>query len=92
ERVRAELTKVQAKAEAAEQSHQEQRKKAATEIHKMAERLNAVQAERDQARQDAGSARERAAELAGQLTAHQKQATALLARLAPAEAQDNPGC
>ncbi|EOM2580982.1 KfrA, partial [Escherichia coli] len=55
------------------------------EAHKMAERLTATQAERDQAREEAGSARERAAELAGQLTAHQEQAAALLARLAPAE-------
>jgi len=76
---------VKAKAEAADDKHQEQRKAAATEAHKMAERLTATQAERDQAREEAGNARERAAELAGQLTAHQEQAAALLARLAPAE-------
>lgn len=85
DQVRAELAKVQAKAEAADEKHQDQRKAAATEAHKMAERLTATRAERDQVRQDAGSARERAAELAGQLTAHQEQAAALLARLAPAE-------
>lgn len=90
DQVRAELAKAQAKAEAAEESHQEQRKAAATEAHRIAERLTAAQAERDQARQDAGSARERAAELSGQLTAHQEQAAALLARLAPAEAKSAP--
>jgi len=49
------------------------------------EQAHHAQAERDQAREEAGSARERAAELAGQLTAHQEQAVALLARLAPTE-------
>lgn len=85
DQVRAELAKVQTKAEAADESHQEQRKAAATEAHNLAERLTTAQAERDQAKQDAASARERAAGLAGQLTVHQEQAAALLARLAPAE-------
>lgn len=86
DQVRAELAKVQAKVEAAEKSHQEQRKAAATEAHKLVERVTATQAELDHARQDAASARERAAELVGQLTVHQEQTAALLARLVPIEA------
>lgn len=85
DQVRAELATVKAKAETADEKHQEQRKAVAVEAHKMAERLTATEDERDKAREEAGSARERAAELAGQLTAHQEQAAALLARLAPAE-------
>lgn len=41
----------------------------------------------DQARQEAGAAREEAARLAGQLQVHQEQTAAILARLAPAEAK-----
>lgn len=65
---------------AADQAHQAQGQHTADE-------LASVRAELAQARRDASSARERAAELAGQLTAHQEQAAALLARLAPAEAK-----
>lgn len=50
DQVRAELVKVQAKAEANEEAHQEQRKTAAGEAHRMAERLTAARAERDQPR------------------------------------------
>lgn len=87
DQVRAELAKVQAKAEAVEQAHQEQRKQTATEAHRIAERLTAAQAERDQAKREAAQAREEAARLAGQLTAHQEQSAALLARISPAESK-----
>lgn len=82
---RGEVVKVQARAEAAELSHIEQHKQAAAEAHRADERMTKAQTERDQARQDAGSARERAAELSGQLTAHQEQTAAILDRLAPAD-------
>jgi hypothetical protein len=41
--VRGELAKVQAKAEAADSTHQEQRKQMAAEAHRQAERLTATQ-------------------------------------------------
>ena len=88
DRLRDELATVKAKAEAADQAHQEQRRQAAADTQRQAEQLTATQAERDQARQEASKAREDAARLAGQLQAHQEQTAAILARLAlPAEAK-----
>jgi hypothetical protein len=75
--------KVQAKAEAAEQTHAEQRKQAATEAHRAAERLTKTQGERDTATKAAAEAREHAAGLAGQLKAMQEQNAALLAAIKP---------
>jgi len=72
DQVRGELAKVQ-----------DQRRQAATEAHRQAERLTTTQAERDEARKVASQAREEAARLAGQLTATQEQAAALLARITP---------
>lgn len=91
DQVRGELARVQARAEALEQAHQEQRKTMAAEAHRQAERLTALQGERDQARQAAGQAREEAARLGGQLTAQKEQVTALLARVAPTTAGAVPG-
>jgi len=68
----------------------DQRRQAEAEAHRTAERLNAVQAERDEARENAGQARENAAQLAGQLTATQEQNAALLARLTPPVADAKP--
>ena len=82
-RDRAELVKVQAKAEAIEQAHAEQRKQAATEAHRAAEGLTKAQGERDTAAKAAAEARERAAGLAGQLQAMQEQNAALLAAIKP---------
>ena len=87
DRLRDELATVKAKAEAADQAHQEQRRQAAADTQRQAEQLTATQAERDQARQEASKAREEAARLAGQLQAHQEQTAAILARLAPVEAK-----
>lgn len=87
DQVRTELVKVQAKAEAAAESHQEQRKTAAQEAQRSAERLTTAQGERDQARKEAGTAREEAARLAGQLDTYKEQTAALLARVAPPEAK-----
>lgn len=83
ERLRSELAGVRAKAEAAEEAHQTQRKAAAAEAHRAAELLTKAQSERDTARQQAGEAREAAAKLAGQLEAVQAQNVALLATLKP---------
>ena len=83
EAARAELVKVQAKAEAIEQAHAEQRKQAATEAHRAAEGLTKAQGERDTAAKAAAEARERAAGLAGQLQAMQEQNAALLAAIKP---------
>ncbi|HCU2043438.1 TPA: DNA-binding protein [Pseudomonas aeruginosa] len=87
DQVRAELAKVQAKAEADQDAHQEQRKAAAAEAHRIAERLTAAQAERDQATKAAGQAREEAARMAGQIDTLKEQSAALLARITPAEAK-----
>ena len=85
--MRAELVKVQAKAAADQEAHQEQRKVAAAEAHRMAERLTAAQAEREQATKAAAQAREEAARLVGQLDTLKEQSAALLARITPAEAK-----
>ena len=88
DRLRDELATVKAKAEAADQAHQEQRRQAAADAQRQTEQLTATQAERDQARQEASKAHQDAARLAGQLQAHQEQTAAILARLAlPAEAK-----
>ena len=87
DRLRDELSTVKAKAEAADQAHQEQRRQVAADAQRQAEQLSATQAERDQARQEASKAREDAARLAGQLQRHQEQTAAILARLAPVEAK-----
>lgn len=79
---RAELASVKAKAEAAVQTHQEQRKQAAGEANRAAERLTKAQAERDSARKEAGKAREDAAQLRGQVEALQTQNADLMRALA----------
>ena len=87
DRLRDELSTVKAKAEAADQAHQEQRRQAAADAQRQAEQLSAAVAERDQTRQEASKVREDAARLAGQLQTHQEQTAAILARLAPVEAK-----
>jgi colicin import membrane protein len=82
DQVRAELVKVQAKAEAADQSLQEHRKTAATEALRTAERLTQAEAARDAARKEASTAREEAAKTAGKLEAMQTQAASLIDALA----------
>lgn len=82
---RAELASVKAKAEAAVQMHQEQRKQAASEANRVAERLTRAQAERDSARKEAGKAREDAAQLRGQVEALQSQVADLMRALAASQ-------
>lgn len=77
-----ELATVKARAEAADQSHQEQKKLAAAEAHRTAERLTKAQTERDQARAEAGTAREETAQLRGQAEALQVQVKDLMSALA----------
>lgn len=80
--VRADLAAVKARAEAAAETHLEQKKGAAAEQIQIAERLTKAQAERDQARAEAGAAREEAARLAGQVEGLQGQAKDLMSALA----------
>ncbi|CAJ0807836.1 hypothetical protein R77560_04633 [Ralstonia thomasii] len=58
-------------AEAAEQAHQEFRKSSAQEVGRLTERTDKAEADRDAARKEAGSAREEAAKLRGQVEAFQ---------------------
>ena len=85
DQVRAELATVKAKAEAADQAHQEQRKTAAQEAHRVAERLTKAQGERDQVRTEAGATREELAKLRGQLEASEAYKAELLALLSKGE-------
>ena len=82
-KAQAALAGVTAKAEATEQAHAEQRKRAAEEVHRTAERMTKAEGERDDATKAATEARERAAGLAGQLQAMQEQNAALLAAIKP---------
>jgi len=70
---RGEIAAVRAKSEAAELAHQEQRKTVAQEAHRAAERLASTQVERDEARKEAGKAREEAANWRGQVEALKEQ-------------------
>ena len=79
--LRTELATVKAKAEAAQDAHQEHRKLVAAEAHRSAERLTTTQAERDQAKKEAGKAREEAAALRGQVDAIKEQNAQLLQTL-----------
>jgi uncharacterized coiled-coil DUF342 family protein len=73
-----EVAALRAKAESAEQAHQEQRKTAAQEAHRAAERLAATQMERDEARKEIGKAREEASNWRGQVEALKEQQRGLL--------------
>ena len=81
DQVRDELATVKAKAEAADQAHQEQRKTAAQEAHRVAEKLAKAQGDRDQARTDAATTREELAKIRGQLEASEAYKAELLGML-----------
>ncbi|WP_045226937.1 DNA-binding protein [Methyloterricola oryzae] len=83
DKLRMELAALQVKYEALEQSQQDQKKQAATEVHRIAERLTKIEAERDEERKGASKAREETARLSGQLAAHQEQMAVIVARLGP---------
>ncbi|AKK65862.1 chromosome segregation protein SMC [Xanthomonas oryzae pv. oryzicola] len=88
ETLRGELATVKAKAEVEAEAHQEQRKAAAQEAARQAERFTRAQAERDDASKDAAAAqkeaaqaREEAATLRGELHAMKEQQKELLKTL-----------
>lgn len=81
EGLRNELAAVKAKAEAADQAHQEHRKEAAKEAQRCAEKVVAAQKSHDAIAKEAAAARESAARLSGQLEAVQVQNAALLETL-----------
>ena len=81
EGLRNELAAVKAKADAAEQAHQEHRKEAAKEAQRCAEKVLAAAKERDELSKATADARESAARLAGQLEAIQAQNKALMETL-----------
>jgi len=83
--LRGELATVKAKAEAEAGAHQEQRKAAAQEAARQAERFTKTQAERDEARQASAQAREEAAALRGELHAMKEQRRELLESLKPSK-------
>jgi len=76
--LREELVSVKAKADAALESYQEQRKQAASEVNRSAERLVAAQAERDLAQKAASQAREETAELRGRIDTLKEQNAEML--------------
>ncbi|MGZ5030867.1 MAG: DNA-binding protein [Methylobacter sp.] len=75
------LVRIQATADAQTESFKAQRQAAAQEACRQAERYTKVQGELDQAKKEAGEARERAAELTGKLAALQEQNTVLLSKV-----------
>ena len=68
--------------EAAELAHQEQRKTSAQEVHRAAERIAKLEAERDGARDEARTAKSEADKLTGKCESLQEQNAELLRRLA----------
>lgn len=76
--LRTELVGVRAKAEATEHSHQEHRKDAAKEAQRCADKVIAVQKERDEIARENATARENVARLAGQLEVLQTQNAKLI--------------
>jgi len=82
----AELATAKAKAEAADQSHQEQRKAAAAETHQVTARMAKLEADQDIARKEAAAAREEAAKLRGHVEAMQTQNADLMRALADKQA------
>ena len=86
------LTQVEAKAQTTEQAHQDQRKKAAKEAHRVAERMEATNTDLDTARKEASAAREEAAGLRGQIDSLQEQNKELVRALGGADKGGrNPG-
>lgn len=84
-----ELATTKAKAQAADESHQEQRKQAAAEAHRIAERMTKTEGERDAARKEAAQAREDAAKLRGQVEAMQEQQNGILRALEARQPKDD---
>lgn len=77
--------------QAAEETHQEQRKRTAEETHRVAERLTKIEADRDNAHKQAATAREEAAQLRGQLEATKAQAAELIQALSSHQSAKSTG-
>lgn len=73
DQARADLAKIQVKAEVDQEAYRQQRKLDATGLHRITERLAVVEAERDQAVKAAAQAREEIAGLIGQLSVFKGQ-------------------
>ena len=82
DQVRADLATITAKAEATEQARQEQRKAAEQEAKRAADSLAKAEAGQEKAHQEAGAAREDAANLRGQVEAMKSQVAELMQVLA----------
>ncbi|MCW2314070.1 coiled-coil domain-containing protein [Rhodoferax antarcticus] len=82
DQVRADLAALTAKSEAIEQARQDQRKAAELETQRAAERLAKAEAGQEKAHQEAGAAREEAANLRGQVEATKTQLAELMQVLA----------
>jgi colicin import membrane protein len=91
DQVRAELATVKAQATAADQTHQEQRKRTTEEIHRNAERMTKAEVACDDAHKQAATAREEAANLRGQLEAMQTQAVELIQALSSHQSAKTAG-
>ncbi len=91
DQLRMELAALQVKYAALEQAQQEQKKQAAIEVHRIAERLTKIEAERDEERNGAAKAREETARLSGQLSAHREQMAVFAARLGPSAGNSKDG-
>lgn len=78
DQARTELVRMQARAEAAQEAHQEQRRAWAQDAQRVAERLTQAEAGQERARKEASAAREEAAKLLGQVQAMQTQITSLM--------------
>jgi len=82
DQVRADLAAITAKAEATEQARQEQRKAAEQEAKRAADSLAKAEVGQEKAHQEAGAAREDAANLRGQVEAMKSQVAELMQVLA----------
>jgi chromosome segregation ATPase len=82
DQVRSDLAAITAKAEASEQARQEQRKAAELEVQRAGERLAKAEAGLEKTHQEAGAAREDAANLRGQVEAMKTQVAELMQVLA----------
>jgi len=82
DQVRADLATITAKAEATEQARQEQRKAAEQEAKRAADSLAKAEVGQEKAHQEAGAAREDAANLRGQVEAMKSQVAELMQVLA----------
>lgn len=85
EKMRGELAQVQTKLEQSEARRQIDIEKHEEQSNRIAQQLIKIETERDKARDDAALAREKLAQLAGEIKVHREQSAALIARITPAD-------